>query len=189
MFYFKRTIGLLLGAGLVLLLGASAYGIDAPKEVRLEVQEVKTDSRDSLSSLATTETSAKPGSITVYTNEEIEALENPVVQPAVSQATLLLEAARSQIGIVQDCTAMVENSLRSLGHQVGDLGPMQFSSYGTPVDPGSAQPGDIMMRGGHVAIYAGDGFAVHGGFGWSNGTTYTDWDSNPYNYILIVRIG
>jgi hypothetical protein len=187
MFYFKRTIGLLLGAGLVLLLGTNTDGIDAPKEVRLEVQEVKTDSRSILTALGGTEPSGS-GSITVYTSEEMEALENPEVQPVVPAGQLLLDAARTQIGIFQDCTAMVENSLRALGHQVGDIGPMNFGGYGTQVDAASAQPGDIMMRWGHVAIYSGNGSAVHGGY---NGTTLETAGSisSPYNYAVIIRIG
>lgn len=100
----------------------------------------------------------------------------------------LLNAAMSQLGAVEDCTALVENSLRYLGYSAGDLGPMQFYGYGSVVDPANARAGDIMMRPGHVAVYAGNGMAVHGGFGWQNGVTYTDWDSNPYNYSAIIRL-
>lgn len=98
----------------------------------------------------------------------------------------LLGAARAQLGIGQDCTAMVENALRMVGYSVGDVGPMGFASFGVSIDPSEAQPGDIMMRSGHVAIYAGNGTAVHGGF---NGTTAESArDSDPYSYALIVRV-
>lgn len=73
-----------------------------------------------------------------------------------------------------------------VGYSVGDMGPMGFASYGVSIDPSEAQAGDIMMRGNHVAIYAGGGSAVHGGF---NGTTVeTSRDSDPYAYALIVRV-
>lgn len=98
----------------------------------------------------------------------------------------LLWAARAQLGIAQDCTAMVENALRALGYGVGDLGPMGFAGYGYQVSPDQAQPGDIMMRGGHVAIYAGNGVAVHGGFNGS--TVETSIDGSPYNYAIIIRL-
>lgn len=100
----------------------------------------------------------------------------------------LLSAARSQIGIQQDCTAMVENALRMLGYSVGDLGPMDFARYGTQVSPSEAQPGDIMMRYGHVAIYAGNGMAVHGGVPAFGGTVEFQYSSNPHEYAVIVRV-
>lgn len=97
----------------------------------------------------------------------------------------LLAAARAQLGQRQDCTALVERALRAIGYSVGDLAPMGFASYGTRVNPADAQPGDIMMRGGHVAIYTG-GAAVHGGF---NGNTIeTAADASPFNYTVVIRL-
>jgi hypothetical protein len=62
---------------------------------------------------------------------------------------------------------------------------MGFAGYGTRVHPSNVQPGDIMMRGGHVAIYTG-GAAIHGGFGGN--TVETTQDANPYGYSVIVRL-
>jgi cell wall-associated NlpC family hydrolase len=74
----------------------------------------------------------------------------------------LLASAYAQIGITQDCTAMVERALGSIGIITGDLAPGQFYQFGSVVsDP---QPGDIMISAGHVAIYAGNGMAISGGF-------------------------
>lgn len=106
--------------------------------------------------------------------------------PASMVGGSLLDAARAQIGRYQDCTAMVENALRMLGYSVGDVGPMGFASYGVSVSPSDAQSGDIMMRGNHVAIYAGSGVAVHGGY---NGTTVeTTTGSSPYDFAVIIRV-
>lgn len=80
----------------------------------------------------------------------------------------LLASAYSQLGIQQDCTRMVENALASIGRPVGDLGPSQFLSVGTIVG-GPAQPGDILVYGGHVAIAVDSTTAIHGGF--NGGTT------------------
>ena len=107
--------------------------------------------------------------------------------PSGSGASGLLSAALAQLGRGQDCTALVENALRAIGYSVGDLGPMQFGAYGTPVTDGSIAPGDIMMRGGHVAIYAGNGMAVHGGFGGT--TVLSAYDASPSGYVSIVRPG
>ena len=98
----------------------------------------------------------------------------------------LLAAARSQIGLAQDCTALVENALRALGYSVGDLGPLGFAGLGVNVPVSEAQPGDILVRGGHVAVYAGGGVAVHGGF---NGTTVeTSIDGDPSGFWFAVRL-
>jgi LysM repeat protein len=73
----------------------------------------------------------------------------------------ILASAYSQIGVQQDCTAMVEKALRSVGKSVGDLAPAQFYQYGTVV--GTPAPGDLVITAGHVGVYAGDGQVVSGG--------------------------
>jgi cell wall-associated NlpC family hydrolase len=82
--------------------------------------------------------------------------------PAVGGVNAAMVAsAYAQIGVFQDCTAMVEKALGSAGIPVGDLGPMQFMNYGKVVsDP---QPGDMIVQSGHVAIYIGNGQAISGG--------------------------
>lgn len=106
--------------------------------------------------------------------------------PAYDAGLALLAAARSQLGVRQDCTALVEKSLRSIGFSVGDLGPMDFGGYGTRVTAADAKPGDIMMRWGHVAIYAGNGVAVQGGF--EGRTVETSTDGSPSHYAVIIRL-
>ncbi|MER1996107.1 MAG: NlpC/P60 family protein [Arthrobacter sp.] len=78
----------------------------------------------------------------------------------------LVASAYAQIGVAQDCTAMVENALRSVGKSVGDLAPGQFFAFGAVV--GSPQPGDLVITGGHVAIYVGNGQVISGGLNGMN---------------------
>ncbi len=73
----------------------------------------------------------------------------------------ILASAYGQLGVQQDCTAMVEKALRSVGKSVGDLAPGQFYQYGTTV--GTPAPGDLVITAGHVGVYAGDGQVVSGG--------------------------
>ncbi|MDA3147473.1 C40 family peptidase [Leucobacter sp. UCMA 4100] len=91
--------------------------------------------------------------------------------PSGAGAQGILAAAISQLGDQQDCTALVERSLRAIGHNVGDLGTAiwQYDPYGTRVSTDALAPGDILIygnarSGAHVAIYEGNGMAIHGGF-------------------------
>lgn len=91
----------------------------------------------------------------------------PAPAPAASGiGAALVASAYSQIGVAQDCTAMVEKALRSVGKSVGDLAPGQFFAYGSVV--GSPEPGDLVITAGHVAIYVGNGQVISGGFDGMN---------------------
>ena len=95
-------------------------------------------------------------------------VEAPAPAPVASSgvAAGLVASAYGQIGVAQDCTAMVENALRSVGIAVGDLAPGQFFAFGSVV--GSPAPGDLVITGGHVAIYVGNGQVVSGGLNGMN---------------------
>ena len=80
----------------------------------------------------------------------------------------MLAAAYGQIGITQDCTAMVERALGAAGKPVGDLGPRQFLGQGTIV--ATPAPGDMVVQSGHVGIYAGNGQVISGGMNYVNAT-------------------
>lgn len=89
--------------------------------------------------------------------------------PAGAGAQGIVNAALAQLGQFQDCTALVERSLRAIGIPAGDLGT-QIGEYtglgGTQVFDGAYAPGDVLIWSGrHVAVYLGNGQAVHGGFG------------------------
>jgi len=98
----------------------------------------------------------------------------------------VLGLARAQIGVAQDCTALVQNVLRGLGLSVGNLGPMDFARFGVRVPLSEARAGDLLLRPGHVAVYAGNGVAVHGGF--SGSTVETSIDGSPYGFVLAIRV-
>lgn len=112
--------------------------------------------------------------------------------PASGNVSAFVQAALAQLGDRQDCTALVERSLRAIGYTVGDLGPMGFGRYGHAVDKSDAQYGDIMMRPGggsfqpHVSIYLGNGQSVDGGY---LGYQTVVMDDSPDNYTTIIRLG
>ncbi len=86
----------------------------------------------------------------------------------------IASAALAQVGYVQDCTALVSNALAAQGIYFSGW-PADYLSLGTVVSAAEAQPGDVLYyaNGGtglaHVAIYLGNGQAVHGG--WHGETT------------------
>ena len=93
----------------------------------------------------------------------------PAPAPAVGGVNAAMVAsAYAQIGVMQDCTSMVEKAHGSACIPVGDLAPMQFMNYGTVVtDP---QPGDMVMQPGHVGIYVGNGQVLSSGLNGKNET-------------------
>ena len=78
----------------------------------------------------------------------------------------VVSAAYSQLGVGQDCTSLVSNSLAAAGIYFHGW-PQQYASLGSWTS--NPVPGDIVIYDTHVAIYAGGGTAVHGG--WNGGTT------------------
>lgn len=103
----------------------------------------------------------------------VQAAPAPAPAPALAPAAggvnaTLLAVAYGQIGITQDCTAVVEKALNSAGIPVGNIGPQAFLKYGKVV--ASPLPGDIIVQSGHVAIYAGNGQAISGGMNGVNAT-------------------
>src|SRR5690606_9013303 len=95
--------------------------------------------------------------------------------PAGAGAAGIVNAAYAQLGVGQDCTDLVQNALSALGivaprHQGGpDLGTGvdTWAQFGHIVTDGAYAPGDLLSwPGEHVAVYVGNGSAVHGG--WTN---------------------
>lgn len=85
---------------------------------------------------------------------------------ADSRASKMVRSAKAQLGDYQDCTVLIERALRFSGKKVGDLGT-RASEYtalgGSRV--GSPKPGDVLIwEGRHVAMYIGNGKAVHSGY-------------------------
>ncbi|SJN08282.1 NLP/P60 [Leucobacter sp. 7(1)] len=115
--------------------------------------------------------------------------------PAGVGAEGLVAAALAQVGVSQDCTDLVQNALAGIGlterRDLGgyDHGVSDFYRYGTPVTDGNYAPGDILIWAGapHVAIYIGNGQAVHGG--WGGNQTVVNTYASPSATPDVVRLG
>jgi cell wall-associated NlpC family hydrolase len=100
-------------------------------------------------------------------------------------------AAYAQIGVSQDCTALATNALAAAGiHYHG--WPAGYLSLGRTVSAAEARPGDLAyyQNGGvgmaHIAVYVGNGMAVHGG--WNGGTTAL-YSVNVGSGPVFIRVG
>lgn len=73
----------------------------------------------------------------------------------------IADAALAQVGVNQDCTMLVTNSLAAVGINFHGA-PIEYLNLGTLTN--NPVPGDICVYQGHVALYIGNGQAVHGGW-------------------------
>lgn len=93
---------------------------------------------------------------------------------ASGKGAAIAAAAYAQLGIAQDCTALATNSLSAVGIHFHGW-PAEYLALGRVVPASEAQAGDLAYypNGGmgvaHIAVYVGNGMAVHGG--WNGGTT------------------
>lgn len=97
----------------------------------------------------------------------------------------IADAALAQLGRYQDCTMLVTNSLKAVGIDFHGA-PAAYLSLGQITnDP---VPGDIIVYSGHVAIYIGNGQAVHGGWMGNQTVVSTVSCTNPFiAYVHVSR--
>jgi len=109
----------------------------------------------------------------------------------IGSGATVAAAAYAQIGVAQDCTALATNALAAAGIHFHGW-PAGYLSLGRTVSAAEAQPGDLAyyQNGGvgmpHIAVYVGNGMAVHGG--WNGGTTAL-YSVNVGSGPVFIRVG
>lgn len=115
----------------------------------------------------------------------------PALSVAGGNGASIAAAAYAQIGIAQDCTRLASNALAAAGINFHGW-PAGYLSLGRTVSAGEARPGDLAYykNGGtgmaHIAVYVGNGMAVHGG--WNGGTTSLQ-SVNVGSGPVFIRVG
>ncbi|KRE71512.1 NlpC/P60 family protein [Arthrobacter sp. Soil762] len=109
---------------------------------------------------------------------------------ASGKGAAILSAAYAQLGVSQDCTMLVTNALAAVGINYHGW-PAGYLSLGQTVSAAEAQPGDLIYYadGGagvaHIAVYAGNGQAVHGGY---NGNQTVVFSANVGSGPVFIRV-
>ncbi len=100
-------------------------------------------------------------------------------------------AALAQLGVNQDCTMLVTNSLKAVGIYFHGW-PIEYFSLGHEIPFSEAKPGDLIYyaNGGtglaHIAVYVGDGMSVHGG--WHGSTVLYRYNYSTATTPRFIRI-
>lgn len=97
----------------------------------------------------------------------------------------IAQAALSQVGRYQDCTMLVTNALKAVGIDFHGW-PEEYAQLGSYTN--NPVPGDIIIYSGHVALYIGDGQAVHGGWlGNQTVVTSVECDKPLIGYVHVAH--
>ncbi|GAA1924535.1 hypothetical protein GCM10009688_31990 [Arthrobacter gandavensis] len=137
-------------------------GVTVAPEVTVQSQEVNTPvvQEAVAGNTAAGNTAAAPAAA--------QAVPAPAVAASGVAATIAA-AAYAQLGVMQDCTMLATNALAAAGINYHGW-PAGYLSLGRTVSAGEAIPGDLIyyadggMGMAHIAVYVGNGQAVHGGF-------------------------
>ncbi|WP_211879453.1 NlpC/P60 family protein [Pseudarthrobacter albicanus] len=122
---------------------------------------------------------------------QLAAAGSALAPAGIGSGATVAAAAYAQIGVSQDCTALVTNALAAAGVNFHGW-PAGYLSLGRTVSAAEAQPGDLAyyQNGGvgmaHIAVYVGNGMAVHGG--WNGGTTAL-YSVNVGSGPVFIRVG
>lgn len=152
-----------------------------PSEETTPTQDTTTQSQtqDPVQSTTTTTTQAPAQPST----PDAPAKDYVAPTPSVNSSAIAA-AALAQVGTTQDCTMLVTNALRAVGINFHGW-PEDYLSLGTITS--SPVAGDIIVYSGHVAIYIGNGQAVHGG--WYGSQTVVSSVSCDKALIGYVHVG
>ncbi len=174
----------------------ASISADSSVAIKYERPAVSTEAAPVVAApVATQEAAPAPqaatGAATGVSTLSVTAAVSPATKVASGQGAAIAAAAYAQLGVAQDCTALASNSLAAVGIHFHGW-PADYLSLGRTVSAAEAQPGDLVyyQNGGmgmaHIAVYVGNGMAVHGG--WNGGTTAL-YSVNVGSGPVFIRVG
>ena len=146
--------------------------VEAPVVVEAQSNDVVAVAEAPAAPAVALEAPAAPAAAPVVTTTTPVEAPAPVAQSGIGAT--IASAALAQVGVSQDCTALASNALAAAGINYHGW-PAGYLSLGRTISAAEAQPGDLLYYadGGaglaHIAVYIGNGQAVHGG--WTGFTT------------------
>ena len=154
----------------------TAPAVETKKEVAAPKAETKPAATPAVAKAAekTVAPAVATAAPTVTAKTQAPAAAATTQVAASNKGAAIYQAALAQLGVYQDCTMLVTNALKAVGINFHDW-PAGYMSLGTVVPASQAQPGDLIYyaNGGlglaHIAVYAGNGQAIHGG--WNGNQT------------------
>ncbi|MGP4033012.1 NlpC/P60 family protein [Pseudarthrobacter sp. 1C304] len=156
--------------------------VEAPKPV-VKVQEAPAANTTNTAKTASTKVAATATAAAAGTKAPAAV--------ASGMGATIAAAAYAQIGVGQDCTRLATNALAAAGINYHGW-PAGYLSLGRTVSASEARAGDLAyyQNGGsglaHIAVYVGNGMAVHGG--WNGGTTSLQ-SVNVGSGPVFIRVG
>lgn len=147
-------------------------------------QSTTTNTNTSTSTNTSTNTTQAPTQSTTGGSTNNSYNNNYAPSTPSVNSSAIAAAARAQVGASQDCTMLVTNALAAVGINFHGS-PEQYLSLGRITS--SPVAGDIIVYSGHVAIYLGNGQAVHGG--WLGNQTVIESVSCGNALIAYVHVG
>ena len=174
----------------------ASISADSSVAIKYERPAVSTEAAPVVAApVATQEAAPAPqaatGAATGSSTLSVSAAVSPATKVASGKGAAIAAAAYAQLGVAQDCTALASNSLAAVGINFHGW-PADYLSLGRTVSAAEAQPGDLVyyQNGGmgmaHIAVYVGNGMAVHGG--WNGGTTAL-YSVNVGSGPVFIRVG
>lgn len=141
------------------------------EQIRAELEAAAEAEREEQAQAAAAASSSSSGSSNSGSSSSSAAASSAA--PAGASGSVIANAALAQVGMAQDCTALVSRAIAAAG--LTYTGMVNLSSLGPVIPRSAGSPGDIIYyaNGGtgspHIGIYIGGGRAVHGG--WSGYST------------------